>query len=78
MTLVLKYLNLSHHDEKIIGFDCNKINNYNNVLINISLLYNNNYKIFSEIFYNSKDIDNIHSGFGIPNFNLLANYLFLI
>ena len=52
--------------------------NYNNVLINISLLYNNNYKIFSEIFYNSKDIDNIHSGFGIPNFNLLANYLFLI
>jgi hypothetical protein len=31
MTLVLKYLNLSQDNDELIGFSCNKINNYNNL-----------------------------------------------
>jgi hypothetical protein len=31
MALVLKYLNLSHHEQEKIGFNCNNINNYNNM-----------------------------------------------
>ena len=80
MTLVLKYLNLSHHDEKIIGFDCNKINNYNNVLklekkeiqdILINKIENYINNKLEKLINNNCDVN-----YYINNINLISNIKF--
>ena len=80
MTLVLKYLNLSHHDEKIIGFDCNKINNYNNVLklekkeiqdILINKMENYINNKLEKLINNNCDVN-----YYINNINLISNIKF--
>jgi len=79
MTLVLKYLNLSHHDEKIIGFDCNKINNYNNILkLEKKEIENVLFNKIQNYIINKleKLINNCDANYYINNINLIGSIKF--